>query len=160
MIVRVGSGVAKRKIQDEQEVIRWFQEGRTYQWMIDEYKRKYDIETVASMWGNFRRRRGLDRRITRDDDLIPWEVDERHRWKYPVAMLRVEARLRDGRDLTDNERDRLKSWKEMLAEQNAVVHYDPDTEEGFSYIPRQEGDDDLIHRPARKTTSRPNADKR
>ncbi|MGW2770170.1 hypothetical protein [Streptomyces sp. NPDC001275] len=152
--------MAKRKIQDEQEVIRWFEEGRTYQWMIEEYKRKYHIETVPSMWGNFRRRRGLDRRITRNDDLIPWEVKEEHRYKYPVAMLRLEARVRDGRQLTANEQGRLDSWKEMLAEENAVVHYDPETDDGFFYVPRQEGDDDLIHRPKRKTTRRPNADKR
>ncbi|MFJ3775211.1 hypothetical protein ACIPX0_26295 [Streptomyces sp. NPDC090075] len=146
------------KIVNEQEVIRWFEEGKTYQWMIDEYKRKYGIDTVASMWGNFRRRRGLDRRITRDDELIPWEVKEEHRWKYPVAMLRIEARKRDKRELTENEEDRLASWKEMLKEEGAVVHYDPETEEGFFYVPRQKGDDDLIHKPAQKTTTRRNAD--
>lgn len=69
--IEQGGFMGRRKIQDESEVIRWFEEGRTYQWMIEEYRRKYDIETVVSMWGNFRRRRGLDRRIVRDDDLIP-----------------------------------------------------------------------------------------
>jgi hypothetical protein len=48
---------------------------------------------------------------------------------------------------------------EMIKEEDAVVHYDPDTEEGFFYVPRQEGDDDLIHRPKAKTTPRPNADR-
>jgi hypothetical protein len=47
----------------------------------------------------------------------------------------------------------------MIKEEGAVVHYDPDTEEGFFYVPRQEGDDDLIHRPPSKTTPRPNADR-
>lgn len=150
--------MAKKKIQDEQEVIRWFEEGKTYRWMIDEYKRKYNIETVPSMWGNFRRRRGLDRRITRDDDLIPWFVKEEHRWLYPLAMLRLEARLRDGRKLSDPDKARLDSWKEMLTEQDAVVHYDLDTEEGFFYVPRQAGDDDLIHRPKHKTTQRKRVD--
>ncbi|QAY15934.1 immunity repressor [Streptomyces phage Janus] len=151
--------MAKRKIQDEQEVIRWFEEGKTYQWMIDEYKRKYNIDTVASMWGNFRRRRGLDRRITRDDDLIPWFVKEEHRWKYPVAMLRVEARLRDGQELSETDKARLASWKEMLDEENAVVHYDPDTEDGFFYVPREPGDADIIRKPQEKTTPRLNADR-
>ncbi|MGW8953513.1 hypothetical protein [Streptomyces sp. NPDC055709] len=151
--------MAKSKIQDEQEVIRWFAEGRTYQWMIDEYKRKYDIDTVASMWGNFRRRRGLDRRITRDDDLIPWFVLEHHRWKYPVAMLRVEARKRSGKKVSETEMARLISWKEMLEEENAVVHYDPDTEDGFFYVPREKGDNDIIRRPKQKTTPRLNADR-
>jgi hypothetical protein len=35
----------------------------------------------------------------------------------------------------------------MLADNNAVVHYDPDTEAGFFYIPRSDGDGDLVHKP-------------
>ncbi|MEU9605473.1 hypothetical protein [Streptomyces sp. NPDC048057] len=148
-----------RKIQDEGEVIRWFEEGRTYQWMIDKYKEKYGIDTVPSMWGNFRRRRGLDRRIVRDDELIPWFVKEEHRWAYPLVMLRTEARQRAGSPVTPADQARLTAWKQMLEEENAVVHYDPDTEEGFHYVLRQPEDDDIIHRPAKKTTVRPNADK-
>ncbi|MFE4451406.1 hypothetical protein [Streptomyces sp. NPDC056796] len=147
-----------KKIVDEDEVIRWFAQGKTYQWMIDEYKRKYGIDTVSSMWGNFRRRRNLSRRITRNDRLIPWFVKAEHRWLYPLAMLRIEARRRDGKKLPELEQTRLKAWKEMLEEENAVVHYDPETEEGFFYVPRQEGDDDLIHEPEEQTTQRPNAD--
>jgi hypothetical protein len=74
-------------------------------------------------------------------------------------MLRAEARRRAGKDLTETDQNRLKNWMEMIKEQDAVVHYDPDTEEGFFYVPRQEGDDDLIHRPKAKTTPRPNADR-
>ncbi|MFF4054599.1 hypothetical protein ACFYZ0_02245 [Streptomyces sp. NPDC001708] len=151
--------MGKKKIQDEGEVIRWFEEGRTYQWMIEEYKRKYNIDTVPSMWGNFRRRKGLDRRLVRDDDLIPWFVKDEHRWAYPLVMLRTEARRRAGKPLTEGDQARLASWTEMLEENKAVVHYDGETEEGFFYVPRQAGDDDLIHRPKQKTTPRPNADK-
>lgn len=148
------------KIVDESEVIRWFEEGRTYQWMVEEYKRKYNIETVPSLWGNFRRRRGLARRITRDDELIPWHVKPEHRWAYPLAMLRVEGRRRAGREVREEDEARLESWKKMLTEElgDAVVHYDPDTTDGFFYVPREPGDKDLIHQPSRKTTLRPAAD--
>ena len=146
------------KIVDEQEVIRWFEEGRTYAWMIDEYKRKYNVETVPSMWGNFRRRRGLDRRITRDDDLIPWSVKPEHRWAYPVMMLRVEARRRAGLDLTEDMQNRLDNWLARLEEDGTVVHYDPDTEDGFYYVPRRKEDTDLIREPEKKTTLRRAAD--
>ncbi|WP_432006292.1 hypothetical protein [Streptomyces parvus] len=151
--------MGKRKIVDEGEVIRWFEEGKTYAWMIEKYQEKYGIKTVPSMWGNFRARRGLERRIVRDDDLIPWLVKEEHRWMYPLGMLRAEARRRAGKKLTEMDEGRLASWLEMLKEENAVVHYDPDTEDGFHYIPRQEGDDDIIHRPREKTTPRPNRDR-
>ncbi|MGW5130896.1 hypothetical protein [Streptomyces sp. NPDC004135] len=135
------------KIVNEQEVIRWFEEGRTYQWMVEEYKRKYKIDTKPSMWGNFRKRRGLDARIIRDAELIPWKVNPEHQWKYPVAMLRLVAREKAGYSITEDEAARLASWKEMLAEEDAVVHYDPDTEDGFFYVRRQEGDDEYIHQP-------------
>ncbi|WLW38507.1 transcriptional repressor [Streptomyces phage Vanseggelen] len=143
-----------RKIQDEGEVIRWFEEGRTYDWMVKEYRRKYNIETVPSLWGNFRRRRGLQRRITRNDELIPWQVKPEHRWLYPIGMLRVEARRREKGEeaLSELEATRLASWKKMLADEGAVVHYDPDTEQGFFYIPREKGDVDLVHVP--KVTTR------
>ncbi|AOQ26928.1 immunity repressor [Streptomyces phage Rana] len=147
-----------RKIQDEGEVLRWFEEGRTYDWMVEEYKRKYNIETVPSLWGNFRRRRGLPRRIVRDDDLIPWLIKEEHRWLYPLAMLRVEARLRAGAKVSELELSRVTNWKQMLEEEGAVVHYDPDTEDGFFYVPRQPGDEDIIHKPQQKTTPRRRVD--
>lgn len=138
----------RSKIVNEQEVIRWIEEGKTYNWMVEEYERKYNIQTTPSMFGNFRLRRGLDRRIGRDDNLIPWEVKKEHRWHYPLAMLRVEARRREGRPLRESDAQRLASWKQMLAEQDLVVHYDPETEEGFFYVPRREGvDTDLIREP-------------
>ncbi|WP_326569929.1 hypothetical protein OIE69_42835 [Actinacidiphila glaucinigra] len=150
----------KRKIVDEGEVIRWFEDGWSYQDMIDEYRRKYGIDTVSSMWGNFRHRRGLDRRIARDDELIPWAVKREHRQLYPVIMLRVEARRRAGLALDEDRAKRLESWRVMLEEQDAVVHYDPDTANGFSYIPREPGDIDIIRKPPMKTTQRRNADER
>ena len=142
------------KIVDEQEVLRWFEEGKPYNWMVDEYLRKYNIETVPSLWGNFRSRRGLPRRIARDDVLIPWAVNLEHRQLYPLAMLRLEGRRRDNFELREADSSRLDSWLESLAANSAVVHYDPDTEQGFFYVPREEGDSDLIREPVKKTTTR------
>ncbi|MEU9126569.1 hypothetical protein AB0D08_00375 [Kitasatospora sp. NPDC048540] len=143
--------MAASKIVDETEVLRWFEEGRTYSWMVEEYRRKYNIETVPSMWGNFRRRRGLDRRLTRDEELIPWAVKAEHRWSFPVIMLRAEARRREGKELTEADAVRLASWLQMLDEENAVVYYDPDTEEGFHYVHREPSDRDIVRQPATKT---------
>jgi hypothetical protein len=142
------------KIVNETEVLRWFEENRTYAWMVEEYRRKYGIETSPAMWGNFRRRRGIDRRLTRDVNLIPWAIKPEHRWAYPVMMLRAEGRLREGKELPAPEASRLATWKQMLEEEDAVVHYDPDTEDGFHYIHRQPGED-LIHPPAQVTGRRP-----
>ncbi len=146
------------KIQDEREVLRWFAEGRSYGWMVQEYRRKYGIETRESMWGNFRLRRGIPRRIARDDDLIPWGVEQRHRQSHPLHMLRLEARAREGRSLTDLEWSRLAGWVSRMEERGVVVHYDPSTDEGFSFVPRLPEDDDIIRRPLRKTRQRATLD--
>lgn len=147
------------KIQDEQEVIRWFEEGRTYAEMVDLYRDKYNIETVPSLWGNFRRRKGLPRRIARNDELIPWEVRREHRWDYPIMMLRYEARRREGFELTDESRELVDGWLRGMERDGTVLHYEPDTEQGWFYVERRPGiDKDIIREPARKTTARKRAD--
>jgi len=138
---------AKTLVQDEQEAIRWLSEGHDYKWMVAKYLEKYNIQTSVSMWASFRARRGLDRKISRDEDLIPWKVKKEHRWAYPVVMLRFEARIREGREISDIDRSRLESWKKMLAADNLVVHYVPDTDDGFFYVPREAEDKDLIRAP-------------
>lgn len=147
--------MAGKKIQDEGEIIRWFEEGKTYAWMVAEYKRKYGLEVAGSMFSNFRARRGLDRRIIRDDDLIPWFVEKQHRWKNAVIMLRAVARQRQGKKVNAQTARALSSWLVSMQEQDLVVHYDPTTEDGFMYVPRRKGiDSDLIREPDKKTTAR------
>lgn len=147
------------KIVDEGEVIRWFEEGRTYQWMVDTYREKYNIETVPSLWGNFRRRRGLARRLARDDDMIPWEVKREHRWAWPINMLRQEVRRRAGFELTPDMEERVDGWLRGVEQDGTVLHYDPDTEKGWFYVARRPDiDTDLIRVPNRKTTTRHAAD--
>lgn len=150
---------AHSKVQDMQEALRWLEEGRTYQWCVDEYKRKYHIETSISMWAALRRRNGIDNRIVRDDALIPWAVNEEHRHSHAVSMLRAEARRRAGRQLTPLMEDMLDTWLRGLERDGNVVHYDPDTEEGWWYVPRRDGIDlDLIREPDRKTGRRSSED--
>lgn len=137
-----------RKIQNENEVIRWFEAGVTYSEMIERYRDKYNIETTRSMWSNIRGRLGLDRRIARDDSLIPWTVKLEHRHLYPITMLRREARRRSGFDLSEEDERALDAWIAGLKEDGVVLHYDPDTEEGWFYVPMRPGIDvDLIRVP-------------
>jgi hypothetical protein len=138
------------KIVNEQEVIDWIERGESYQWMVDQYLRKYNIETTISMWSNFRKRRALAPRIARDPDLIPWKVREEHGWATPLTLLRLEARRRNGFELRPVDQTRLDNWLKELEESGAVVHYDPDTADGFHYVPREPEDDDIIRRPSRQ----------
>jgi hypothetical protein len=145
----------RSKIQDEQEVLRWFEEGRTYKWMVETYLEKYNIETTIAMWGNFRRRMGLDQRIAWDDQLIPWAIKPEHRTDWPLAMLRREARRRAGFPLSEEHERELNAWIAARKRDDEVVHYEPDTAEGWFYLPRRPGiDKDLIREPQRATGKR------
>jgi hypothetical protein len=127
--------------------------------MAAEYNRKYGVEVTQSMFSNFRYRQGLQRRKSRDHDLIPWEVHLNHRWGYPLAMLRVEARRRQGFPLRPSDVERLDAFKRRLYEDGLVVHYEPESDEGWWLVPRRDGvDRDLIREPATATTRRRNPD--
>ena len=143
------------KIQDLNEARRWLQEGKTYAWIVEEYKRKYNIETALSTWSMLRRREGIPRRIVRDEELMPWAVKKEHRYSNPAAMLRAEARRRAGQPLSPKIEKALDSWLATLQHENAVVHYDP--ERGWLYVPRREGIDTDLVRVPRRATGRPNA---
>lgn len=146
---------APSKVQDFQEVERWMEEGKTYKWMVEQYREKYNIETSISMWAGIRHRQGYARRIVRNDDMIPWEVKEEHRYAHAINMLRAEARRREGAQLSHHMETMLEGWLRTLRRDDLVVDYQPDTPEGWRLVPRRkEIDKDLIHEPERKTTRR------
>lgn len=142
---------AQSKIVDTQEVLDWFDEGRTYAWMIEQYLQKYQIETSISMWSNYRRRNGLERRQAWDEELIPWHIKLEHNHKNPLAMLRKVARQRAGLPTSDVDASKIAGWLRNLEEQNVVVAYAAETDEGWFYVPRIPEDDDIIRRPSRST---------
>lgn len=151
--------MGRTKIVDEKEVTRWIEEGRTYREMSEEYLEKYNLEVSPTMFSNFRSRHGLDGRIVRNDQLIPWKILPQHRYAWSANMLRAEGRKRAGRTLSPAESDQLAGWHRTLEREGAVVHYDPDTEQGFFLVPPRPGiDTDLIRVPDRRTTVRPTVD--
>ncbi len=80
--------------------------------------------------------------------LIPWEVRKEHRWSYAVMMLRTLEKRRAGEDVADDMAMRLDRWLAERAGDGTVVHYEPETEFGFHYVPRRPGlDADLIRSP-------------
>lgn len=152
-----GDGVPASKIVDEAEVKRWFEESRTYAWMVEQYRTRYHLQVVPSMFGNLRSRRGWQRRISRDDQLIPWAVASEHRWSYDIGMLRREARRREGFPLTPEDEAALRGWKRALQQGDQVIAYDP--RGGFSRAARRPHlDRDLIREPNVKTTTRRRVD--
>ena len=89
--------------------------------------------------------------VPRYTDLLPWKVKMEHLRHYHARMLRAESRIRrlktEKAKKADPDYRRLQSWKQDLADSNAVVMYDPETPDGFYWTYRQDGDDDIIRRP-------------
>ncbi|MFI5763907.1 hypothetical protein ACIA8F_23580 [Streptomyces sp. NPDC051563] len=139
------------KVVNHDEAKRWLKEGKSYAWMVAKYKQKYRVDTDPGYWAVYRNRAGLPLRITRNDDLIPWQVEEGHRWHYDLVMLRFEARRRalekgdqNLPPLSENDASRLDAWKQNLIQANAVIYYDPTTEDGFFWVPRETSDTDIV----------------
>lgn len=139
----------KTKLRDEAEFRRWWDEGREYKWIVQQYKQKYNEDTTPSMFSNWRAKLGLQARAARRNlSLIPWNVQDRHDFRREMKYLRLEARVRAGLDIGSRDAVLLKSWVDTLKRHNIVVHYEPDTEEGFFYVARRMGvDTDLIRVP-------------
>ncbi|MET8084674.1 hypothetical protein [Micromonospora sp. NPDC005237] len=75
-----------------------------------------------------------------------------------MVLLRAEARRRAGKTLNQDDIYRVDALLRDLKERHAVVHYDPDTEEGFHLVPREPEDEDIIRQPAKVTRKRRSRD--
>lgn len=86
----------------------------------------------------------------RYEDMIPWTVKTEHASRRDVEYLRAEGRRRKGEALSEKEARRLTEWKKLLKEKGAVVTYNPDSEQGFFWVPfdpEKDAPGDLIRRP-------------
>ncbi|MFC3504440.1 hypothetical protein ACFOOK_26210 [Micromonospora krabiensis] len=143
------------KLVNRDEFKRWYEEGKSYTWIVEEYARKYNLEISLGTISNWRHQLGLPKRAVRDASLVPWAVERQHRYNHILQMLRTEARRRAGEAIPPGRAKKLESWLRNLGEQDAVVHYDPDTEQGWWLVPRRPGvDTDIIREPERKTRLR------
>lgn len=150
---------AHSKIVDEEEALRWYWEGVSYSEFVERYLDLYGVQTTESMWSSWRRRKRLPRRAVRDDELIPWAVERRHRYATELALLRLEAQRRAGKRLPEAREQYVRNWLLRLAEEDVVVTYDPHTPDGFYYVPRLPEDQDIVRQPpAEYRTRRANGD--
>lgn len=72
---------------------------------------------------------------------VPWRLKPEHRHLHAARMLRAAARVDQGLDIGPSLVPQLESWKNGLLEEDAVIHYIPDSEEGFWRVPRRHGID-------------------
>lgn len=102
------------------------------------------------------RRHGLTDEGSRVDHVstLPWTVRTEHRYKRPAGMLRLYARVLSGDTLPTDKRRMLVRWLRDRYKAGEVVSYDPATPPnpasntgGWSYVPREGTDADLIRPP-------------
>lgn len=72
---------------------------------------------------------------------IPWTLKPEHRHRHNARMLRTQARLDVGKDIGATLRPQVEAWRASMEADDAVIHYDPDTEEGFWRVVRRQGVD-------------------
>src|SRR5690606_34090819 len=139
-------GPRGRKIADYEQMKRWLLEGHTHAKIAKMHEEKYGIAISRNTVAAFASRNNMPKRINSADDMIPWQIDERHQNSWAEKMLRAESRARKGMSVADSYGEHLSVWRANLREREAVVHYDPDTEQGFFYVPARPGED-LIRDP-------------
>lgn len=124
-----------------QHLRRWLEEGLTHQAMAD---RTFEVtgERVsrAAITMALQRYNLVDQQRPRYEHEVPWRVKVEHLRAYPVRMLRTLGRRNSGEPMSAEMSARLDGWLKQLEEANAVVGYDPDSDEGFHYIAREPGD--------------------
>lgn len=139
---------AHRLVPDPTTLRRWLEEGLTHQQIADrQYKETGNKITRASV-SSAVSRLGMSEQAPRYTEEIPWRVKVQHIRAYPARMLRLLGRRRAGGELTSEENTRLDNWLQLLEDEDAVVAYDPDSDAGFLYVPRQKGDGRAV--PIRK----------
>lgn len=155
--------MATRTTPDDDTIIEWHFEGITFEEMAARWaEQRPDLTDPpsAAAFNMKAHRMGLPLRNMRHSDLVPWTpIRPEHLHDYKVNMLRREsARRADAPRFTpghpncdEADLQRLNSWLQGLRDGNGgkgvVVHYDPDTVEGWHYVNRVKADKDIIRTP-------------
>lgn len=139
----------RQVVPDATTLRRYLDEGMTQAQIADAWEESSNIRVSRSAIAMAIERYGLQsvnpRR--RYADLLPWKVRPEHKDHIDARMLRAEGRRRAGETLPRRTAVALHNWTERLLAAGAVVHYEPNSAEGFHWVVPEEGDDDLIHRP-------------
>lgn len=137
------------------ELERFLQRGMTQAQIVDAWEGQTGTRVSRSTIAMAIKRYGLQSSNPRPrhEDTLPWHVREEHKNHIEARMLRMEGRRRKGMPLSDKDLHWLNRWRELLEEEKAVVMYDPDTEEGFFWVPRTPQDTDILRRPREKRSS-------
>lgn len=148
--------MTKQLVPDKTTLRRYLRKGLTQKQVAEEWERESGFRVTRSAIGMAMARYNLTGRRQRGryEDLIPWYVLPEHRESADAKVLRLEGRRRRGKPLNERDATRLANWRRDLLAQDAVVHYDPETEQGWWWVPRRPTDDDIIRYPPKSKRKR------
>jgi hypothetical protein len=131
---------APRKIPPTAEILKKLEQGWTHQ-QIAEWASQEAGERVARATISVAIHRAGKTKPIRYSRELPWRVKDKHARKYHALMLRLQARFDRGQRLSEEDQRKLASWRRALERDDAVVHYEPDTEPGWWKVRRRPGVD-------------------
>jgi len=133
------------------ELIKMSEAGHSHSEIAGILSEKLGVPVARSTISAAFHRAGVSANAHRYSQELPWRVKSEHLSQYPARMLRLLGRKRAGLELGPGDEKRLERWMGLLEREREVVGYDPNTIEGFWYVPRRgsEGRDGI---PIRRKT--------
>lgn len=127
---------------------RHAQRGLTQKQMVDAWELESGIRVSRSAIAMAMARQDVEAAKPRPryEDMLPWHVLDVHKYNSHARLLRLEGRRRKGNKLNDRELQWLTTWRRELEAHDAVIMYDPATDEGFHWVTRTAADTDIIRR--------------
>lgn len=123
-----------RVIPTDAELRRLIRAGKTHQDIADMVYETTGQRVTRGAVSSAVSRAGLSAPMNRYTEFLPWKVKIEHSKHYAARMLRLLGRVTSGEPVNEKDAARLEAWKTKLQEENAVVAYVPETDEGFFYV--------------------------
>ena len=114
----------------------WKDEGLSYQAMVDRWYEQTEGKELATRaaFALVCSRKGWTDQTVKAQPVIPWVVETRHQNKYKLQMLRAIGQQARGEKLAKRLESKVGSFLAKRAGKT-VIHYEPNSAEGFWDIP-------------------------
>jgi hypothetical protein len=128
---------------------------RAQNWKLKDIATEYGV-TEAAVWKALERA-GFTEKTETYHDIVPWDIDPKHRSTAIAQRFRSIQRQRRGVQLNETEQHLLDTWMKVMKDNNVVLDYHKDAPPndasrlgGFFYTPRLPEDEWIVRVPKEK----------
>lgn len=128
---------------------------RAQGWRLKDIGREYGV-TEAAVFKALERA-GFSTARQTYLDILPWDIDPKHRSTAIAQRFRSIIRQRRGQALNKTEEHLLEAWLQSMKDNNVVLNYHKDAPPndasrlgGFYYVPREPYDTWIVRMPPKK----------